>query len=129
MSYRLFKSRIAALWLATEIGAIVIPNICFPTERNAAFALDGYEYCSVVAISTKSHLLNPEEYERLLWKIHYTVDHLELKAIIVYDVCESNNRVMECFSYAVNKGIKIVIHDNTLKARNTARKKAVICDG
>ena len=39
MSYRLFKSRIAALWLATEIGAIVIPNICFPTERSAAFAL------------------------------------------------------------------------------------------
>lgn len=127
--YRLFKSRIAALWLATEIGAIVVPNISFPTERSAAFALDGYEHCSVVAFSTKSHMRNPEEYERLLWKIQYTVDHLELKSIIVYDVCKSDKRVMECFSYAVNKGIKIVIPDNTLKARNTARKKAVICDG
>lgn len=126
--YRLFKARIVAIWFIFEIGAVVIPNISFPTERSVAFALDGYEDCTVVAMSTKSHLQNTEEYERLLWKIRYTVDHLNLKAIIVYDVCSSNDKVMECFAYAISKGIEIIIPDNTLKARNTAHKKAVICN-
>ena len=125
----LFKSRVVAFWLVSEVVAIVIPNISFPTERSADFALDGYECCSVVAISTKSHLQNPEEYERLLWKIHYTVDTLNLKAIVVYDACSSNDQVMKCFSYAISKGINIIVPDNTLKSRNTARKRSVICDG
>ena len=112
-----------------EIGAVVIPNISFPTERSAAFALDGYEECSVVAMSTKSHLQNSVEYERFLWKIRYTVDLLNLKAIVVYDVCGSDDKVMECFAYAVSKGIEIIIPDNTLKARNAAHKKAVMCNG
>lgn len=127
--YRLFKSRIVAIWFAVEIGAIVIPNISFPTEQSAAFALDGYENCSVVAISTKSHLQNPEEYKRLLWKIKYTVDRLNLSAIVVYDVCGDNSKAEECFAYAKAKGIKIIIPDNTLKARNAVHKKAVMCNG
>ncbi len=127
--YRLFKARVDAIWFMVEIGAVVIPNISIPTERSAAFALAGYEECSVVAISTKSHLQNTEEYERLLWKIRYTVDNLDLKAIIVYDVCGSNDKVMECFDYAVNKGIEIIIPDNTLKTRNTANRKAVSRNG
>ncbi len=127
--YRLFKSRIVALWFIVEIGAIVIPNISFPTERSASFALDGYEECSVVAISTKSHLQNKEEYERLLWKIHFTVDKLNLKAIVVYDVCSDNENALKCFSYAIGKGIEIIIPDNTLKARNAALAKAVKQNG
>ncbi len=97
--YRLFKARVVAIWLAIEIGAIVIPNISFPTERSAAYALDGYEECSVVAINTKSHLQDKVEYERLLWKIRFTVDHLKLIAIVVYDACGTNDRVMECFAF------------------------------
>ena len=127
--YRLFKSRVVAIWLVSEVDSIVIPNISFPTERSANFALDGYECCSVVAISTKSHMQNPEEYERLIWKIQHTVDTLNLKAIVVYDACSSNEQVMKCFAYAISKGIDIIIPDNTLKSRNAARKRAVICDG
>lgn len=122
--YRLFKARIVALWFIIEIGAVVIPNISFPTERSASFALDGYEECSVVAMSTKSHLKEKDEYRRLLWKIKYTVDHLNLKAIVVYDVCTSNDKIMECFSYARSKGISIIISGNTLKNRNIAHMKA-----
>ena len=81
--YRLFKARVVAIWFIVEIGAVLIPNVSFPTERSAAYALDGYEECSVVAISTKSHLQDKVEYERLLWKIRFTVDHLKLKAIVV----------------------------------------------
>lgn len=108
---------------------MVIPNVSFPTERSATYALDGYEDCSVVAISTKSHLQDKVEYERLLWKIRFTVDHLKLKAIVVYDVCSTNHRVMECFEYAISKGIEIIIPDNTLKSRNTANRKAVSRNG
>ncbi len=120
--YRLFKARVVGIWFIMEIGAIVIPNISFPTKRSAAFALDGYEECSVVAMSTKSHLQNKDEYERLLWKIHFTVDHLNLKAIVVYDVCGSNDNAIECFQYAIDKGLKIIIPDNTLKTRNAINK-------
>ena len=127
--YRLFKARVVAIWFAVEIGAVVIPNVSFLSEKSADFALDGYENCSVVEISTKSHMQNAEEYERLRWKIRFTVDNLELKAIVVYDVCSSNSKVIDCFDYAISKGIKIIIPDNTLKARNTAQKKAVICNG
>lgn len=108
---------------------MVIPNVSFPTERSAAYALDGYEDCSVVAISTKSHLQNKIEYERLLWKIRFTVDHLKLNAIVVYDDCGTNDRVMECFAYAISKGVEIIIPDNTLKARNAANRKAVSRNG
>lgn len=127
--YRLFKARVVAIWFMFEIGAVVIPNISFPTEKSAAFALDGLEECSVVAMSTKSHLQNPEEYQRFLWKIHYTVDHLRLKAIVVYDACSSDERVNECFAYAISKGIKIIVPNNTLKTRNIANQKAVMCNG
>lgn len=127
--YRLFKARVVAIWFIVEIGAVVIPNISFPTERSAAFALNGYEECSVVAMSTKSHLQNSVEHERLLWKIQYTVDHLNLKTIVVYDCCGTNDKAMESFAYAVNKGIDIIIPDNTLKTRNALHKKAVVCNG
>ena len=127
--YRLFKARVVAIWFMVEIGAVVIPNITFPTERSASFALNGYEECEVVAMSTKSHLQDPAEYERLLWKIRYTVDNLKLKCIVVYDVCGSNEKVLECFSYAISNGVKIIIPDNTLKARNASRKKAVKRNG
>lgn len=127
--YRLFKARVVAIWFEVEIGAIVIPNVSIPTPKSASFALDGYEDCSVVAISTKSHLVDKKEYERLLWKIRYTVDHLNLKAIVVYDVCGTNDKAMECFSYAIEKGIKIITPNNTLKERNALRSKEAICNG
>lgn len=120
--YRLFKARVVALWFMFEIGAVVIPNISFPTEESAAFALDGYEDCSVVAMSTKSHMQNQAEYERLQWKIRFTVDTLNLKAIVVYDVCSSNEKVIECFAYAIANGVEIIIPDNTLKSRNRERR-------
>ena len=102
-----------------EIGAVVIPNITFPTEESADFALDGYGECSVVAISTKCHMDDPAENLRLRENIRLTVDKLpNLKTLIVYDVCSTNDATVETFSYAVQKGIQIIIPDNTLKNRN-----------
>ena len=42
----------------------------------------------------------------------------KLKVIVVYDVCKDNNAVNQLFFYATQKGIKIVVPDNALKARN-----------
>ena len=118
-NYRLFKGRIIGLWFMFEIGAVVIPNITFPTEESSDFALDGYEECSVAAISTKGHMDDPAENLRLRKNIRLTVDKLpNLKTFIVYDVCSTNEATLDSFCYAVEKGIQIIIPDNTLKNRN-----------
>ena len=102
-----------------EVGAVVIPNITFPTEESADFALDGYGDCSVVAISTKGHMDDPAENLRLRANIGLTVDKLtNLKTIIAYDVCSTNDTTLDTFSYAIERGIEVVIPDNTLKNRN-----------
>lgn len=117
--YRLFKGRIVGLWFIFEIGAIVIPNITFPTAESIDFALDGYEDCSVAAISTKGHMQNPIKTMRLKENIRLTVDKLtNLKKIVVYDVCGTNDATLDVFSYANEKDIEIIIPDNTLKKRN-----------
>lgn len=118
-NYRLFKGRIIGLWFMFEVGAVVIPNITFPTEESANFALDGYGDCSVVAISTKGHMDDPAENSRLKANIRLTVDKLpNLKTIIAYDVCSTNDATLDTFSYAIERGIEVVIPDNTLKNRN-----------
>ena len=118
-NYRLFKGRIIGLWFMFEVGAVVIPNITFPTEESANFALDGYGDCSVVTISTKGHMGDPAENLRLGANIGLTVDKLtNLKTIIAYDVCSTNDATLDTFSYAIERGIEVVIPDNTLKNRN-----------
>lgn len=118
-NYRLFKGRIIGLWFIFEIGAVVIPNITFPTEESADFALDGYDDCSVVAFSTKGHMDNPAENLRLRTNIRLTVDKLpKIKTIIAYDVCGTNDATLDTFSYAIAKGIEVVIPNNTLKIQN-----------
>ena len=118
-NYRLFKGRIIGLWFMFEVGAVVIPNITFPTEESADFALNGYEECSVAAMSTKSHMDDPAENLRLRANIRLTVDKMpKLKSLIAYDVCSTNDATLDTFSYAIEKGINIIIPDNTLKIRN-----------
>lgn len=133
-NYRLFKGRIIGLWFLFEIGSVVIPNITFPTEESVNFALDGYGECSVVAISTKGHMDDSAENRRLRTNIRLTVDKLpNLKTIIAYDVCSTNDATLDTFSYAIERGIEVVIPDNTLKNRNmtlyqerhTSRKEVV----
>lgn len=118
-NYRLFKGRIIGLWFLFEIGAVVIPNITFPTKESADFALDGYEECSVAAVSTKGHMDDPAENMRLRANIHLIVNKMpNLKTLIVYDVCSTNDATLNTFSYAIENNIDIIIPDNTLKERN-----------
>lgn len=120
--YRLFRSRVVALWLIHECNAVVVPNISFPTERSFSFALNGLERCSVVAFSTKGHITKQKERDYLKRSVKYAVDHLPLlQRIIVYDVCRDNHHVDELFQYASEHGIEIVVPDNCLKCRNRTR--------
>ncbi len=41
-----------------------------------------------------------------------------LKTIIAYDVCSTNDATLDTFSYAIERDIEIVIPNNTLKDRN-----------
>lgn len=119
--YRLFKGRIVGLWFLFMIGAVAIPNITLLYPDSVNYALSGYENCSVVAISSKGHMDNPDENHRLRANIRLAVDRLpKIKSIIVYDVCGTDDKVLDAFSYASNRGIRVVIPDNTLKNRNRA---------
>ena len=73
-------------------------------------------------MSTKGHIKEELEYERLKRKVKHTVNKLNnLKAIIVYDDCGDDKKTIEAFSYASEKGIEIIIPNNTLKERNKQR--------
>lgn len=121
--YRIRKSRIVSLWLTEELNAIVIPLITYPTYESLDYVLDGLEECEVVAFSTKGYITNKKEYNYLKDAIEYTVNHLNLKAIIVYDCCKNNYNVYNLFESAINKNIKIVIPNNILKTQNSSRKE------
>lgn len=116
--YRLFKARIIGLWFLFEIGAIVIPNITFPTEESCGFATDGLEGCSIICFSTKGHMDSAGKRARLKRHVHLTLEKLHPKAIVVYDVCSSDEETLFLFSEAIEKGIEVIIAPNTLKARN-----------
>lgn len=122
--YRLFKARIVSLWLTLELGAIVIPSITYPSERSFEFALDGLKECTVVAFSTKGYMNPAGKLDRDLLSraIRYTVDNLNLKAIIVYDSCGDYQKAWDLFAYAREKGVEIVIPQNSLKKCNERKK-------
>ena len=63
--YRLFRGSIVGLWFMFEIGAVVLPNITFPTIESCESAIKRYEGSSVVLFSTKGHMDDPEENKRL----------------------------------------------------------------
>lgn len=119
----MLKARIVGIWFAMELGAVVIPFITVPTPESVGFALDGLEDCSVVAFSTKGYVNDPVERGTIKELVRLTVDTLNLKAIVVYDVCSTNDAVDDIFSYAKEKGIEIVVPANALKERNIARRE------
>ena len=122
--YRIFKSRIVALWLWLECGVIVIPNVTYANENYFDVMLDGMDKCEVVAFSVKGSIKEETERDLLLKAIRYTVDNLRfLKKIVIYSVSINDERVLQLFEYASSKGIEIVIPNNILKERNVINKE------
>ena len=74
-----------------------------------------------MAFGIKGNMNNPREVKLLEKAVKYTVDHIQLKTIIVYSVCGDDNSVLEAFSYATEKNIQVVIPQNTLREQNQKR--------
>ena len=118
---RLWKARIVTLWFIIELNAIAIPSITYVSEESLPFYFSGIENCQVVAFSTKGHIRNGVEKRLLEAAVKYAVDNLPLKTIVVFSVCGKDATSLKLFKYAIDRGIKVVIPDNTLRERNQRR--------
>lgn len=124
--YRLFKTRIIMLWFVLVIKAVVIPNVPFLSTDKLPLYLSGFETCTVMCFSTKSHVRNKDDRKRIRDCVKYVVDSFPLKAILVYSVCGKDSTSLALFDYALSKGIDVRIIDNTLRRRNQSHLKEVI---
>ena len=124
---RLLKIRIIMLWFVLEIGAVVIPNAVYLKQESLPMYLSGLENCTVMCFSTKGHVRRACDRARIKETVKYVVDNFHLKTILVYSVCGKDETSMKLFSYALAKGINVLIVDNTLRRRNQVRiKKEVL---
>ncbi len=118
---QLKKSRIVSLWLSNELGAIVIPNLSYVSENDFDIYFSGLEKCSVVAISLKSHVRRASERRLTVSAVKYAVQHLPLKAIVVYSACGNDRTVYSVLKYAMDNNVKIIIPNNSLREVNRKR--------
>lgn len=116
--YRLFKVRVIILWFVLEIGAVVIPNAMYLSIDKLDMYMSGYENCTVMCFSTKSHVRYACDRRRIKETVKYVVDHFQLKTILVYSVCGKDETSLCLFDYAISKGIDVHIVDNTMRRRN-----------
>ena len=121
--HRIFIARVVSLWLTFNLDAIVVPNITYSNKKSFEYMLDGLEECETVAFSTKGSIKIAEQKDLLIAAIVKTVDILNLKSIIVYSVSTNNDVIQNLFSYAIKKGVKIIIPNNLLKIRNVERSE------
>lgn len=118
---RLWKARIVTLWFIVELKAIAIPSITYISEESFDFFFAGLEACEVVAFSTKGHIRLASERRLLKAAVKYAVDHLNLKTIVVYSVCGKDETTLKLFQYAIDRGVRVVIPQNSLRERNQGR--------
>ncbi len=117
-------NRVMGLWFIHQIHAWVIPNITFADRYSFKYMLLGIEECEVVAFSLKGSMEHSEDMGIYLDAIDYTVVHMEkLKAIIVFSTSKYDEKVLQIFKKAVDKGILIYIPNNTQKKLNCRGKK------
>ena len=121
--YQMGIAREATLWLTLEMNSIVIPNIAAGSKDDFKYIFDGYEKVKVACVSTKSKLQNRDERELLQATIDEALLRMPLlEAFVVYDITADNRVANILFENARQKGIKIVIPDNSMKIRNRILK-------
>ncbi len=117
-NYRLFKTRIVMLWFVLVIKAVVVPNVPYLDTNKLPLYLSGFEKCTVMCFSTKSHVRYKDDRKRIRDNVKYAVDTFPLKTILVYSVCGRDSTSLELFDYALSKGIDVRIIDNTMRRQN-----------
>ena len=120
--HRQFRSRIVSIWLAMELGAVVIPLVSPANRIEMPYMLDGMQDCSIVAFNAKGPMGDPDQMVIFREAIRYTIEHLpKLKSIVVYSASADIEKVRECFRYAIDAGIDVQIPDNMLQSRHRLR--------
>ena len=119
---RIWKARIVSLWFILELHAVMIPNIMYYSIETMPITCCGLDKCQVVAFSAKGHVRYAAERRLTEAAVKYVVDHFPLKTIVVYSTCGNDDNCLELFRYAIDYGVKIVIPDNSLRARNFERR-------
>lgn len=115
---RLWKVRIIMLWFVIELRAIVIPNAIYLSAEKLKKYLSGFEDCSVMCFSTKSHIRYARDRKRIRETVKYVVDNLNVETILVYSVCGKDETSLKLFDYAISKGLNVQIVDNAQRQRN-----------
>ncbi len=124
---RLFKIRIIMLWFVIEIGAIVIPNAIYVSKDKLPIYLSGFEECTVMCFSTKSHIRRGYKRRRVKETVKYVVDNFPLKTILVYSVCGKDENSLKLFQYAIDNGVKVEIIQNTRRQFNVSQLESRGC--
>ena len=119
---RVFDARLVSLWFTNVIGAVVIPNITYTDESSFDIMISGLEECKVVCFSAMSCLGDGKEKDMLIKAIKYTVDNLNLRAIVVYSSSNDDDKIKKLFKYAVDKHIEIIIPDNSMRLSNRGER-------
>lgn len=122
--YRYGQSREVALWFCLELCATIIPNIPCSSKQDLEFICDGLSDVDTVAFSTKGR--NSEQDMKLIKEsLSLVLERLpKLNKIIVYDVSRNNKAINELFAPAIDRGIRIIVPDNSLKIRNVLGGKS-----
>lgn len=113
-----FKQRVVSVFLTIELGAVVIPLVSACTEEFIPYSIIGMDNCKTIAFNAKCATQNDFQKVIFVKTINYAVDNLkQLKHIIVYSDLPDDDKILELFSYAIKKGIKVSIPDNMLLSR------------
>ena len=120
--HQLEKEAVVIGWFLFEMNISVYPNITYGLESSFDYCFSNIYYGSNVALSLKGSIDGKDNEALLVNAITRVVDDIYPKAIIVYSVSsiQTTKRIMK---YALDKGIIVLIVDNTLGLRNLRRLK------
>ena len=117
--YRQFKARVVSLWFINEMNIPVIPNLNYAGEYSMEYMLDGIKETTMISVSLKGIMDKKIEEELLMMAIKKSVDNLpNLKKIICFSTSPNDEKNNMYFEYAKNKGIDVIIPDNSMRLRN-----------
>ncbi len=103
-----YKSRLCACWLEANTKAKIIPNVRWGLDFSYEYCFDGIMKGSNIAIGLLGQIQNKENKRMFLEGFKEAIDKIEPKSILVYGFVTENN-FDEYFSYAISKGVEIVV--------------------
>ncbi len=120
--HQLEKEAVVCGWFLFEMGINVYPNVTYALESSFDYCFSNIYYGSNVALSLKGSIDGNINEELIIKAITKVVDTIFPKAIIVYSVSslETTRKIMQ---YAIDRGVIVLIVDNTLGLRNLRRLK------